>query len=43
LRLALSDAEGRPTPATIVCELGHVDLLELCRRPPTQTTPKKAA
>ncbi len=43
LRLALLDAEGRPTPATIVCEVGHVDLLELSRRPPTQTTPNKAA
>ena len=43
LRLALLDAEGRLTPATIVCEVGHVDLLELCRRPPTQTTSKKTA
>ncbi len=43
LRLALLDAEGKPTQATIICEVGHVDLLELCRRPPTRTTPKRAA
>ncbi|ARN80833.1 transcription termination/antitermination protein NusG [Methylocystis bryophila] len=43
LRLTLLDPEGGPTPATIICEVGHVDLLELCRRPPTQTTSHKAA
>ena len=43
LRLSILDTEGRPTPATCVCEIGHVALRELCRRQPKQATSRKAA
>lgn len=43
LRLVLLDHEGRPTPASCVCEVGHVVLRELCRRQPKQLTSKDTA